>query len=58
MVRDQGKNRCIPANIRDTAIFSFPNCQKQDFTTLFKKETAIKPSEYRRLYQQDIMHEE
>lgn len=28
------------------------------FTTLFKKETAIKPSEYRRLYQQDIMHEE
>lgn len=28
------------------------------FTTLFKKETAIKPSEYRRLYQQDIMYGE
>lgn len=33
MVRDKGKNRCIPANIRDTAIFSFPNCQRQDYTT-------------------------
>ena len=29
IVRNNGKNRCTPVNTRDTAIFSFTNCQRR-----------------------------